>query len=285
MHSKNFERALLITGASTGIGNAAAIRFDKLGFKVYAGVRSEEDVLKLKEISRTITAIILDVTLEEDILRTKALLESELSEIGLFSLINNAGIAIVGPLECITPEQLKKQFDVNVLGTARMIKTLLPLLRIAQGRIINISSTSAIIALPFASVYAASKFALEGLSDALRTEFRPFGVFVSLIEPGSVKTPIWGKYEKELDQLLNTMNGEAQSFYSQNLLSQQAFIKNISTKGISPDLVIKTIEKAMTTNKPKPRYLVGPSAKAQWFFKTILTTKWLDYLKYKAIMK
>ncbi len=284
--SSRFEssKTILITGASSGIGETTAKHFDQLGFKVYAGVRNDKDASRIEKNSRNITAVILDVTQKKHIHQTKALLELELEGHGLDALVNNAGIALAGPLESLSLDDLQKQFDINIMGAISMIQAFLPQLRNAKGNIINISSTSAMVALPFGSAYAASKFALEGLSDALRIELKQFGISVSLIVPGSVKTAIWDKHDANLSDFLDKMSNDTNKHYGKNILTQQALIKRVSSKGIHPDVVAKTIEKAIKSQKPKARYLVGPSARVQWFMKTILPTRWFDTLKYKMLI-
>jgi NAD(P)-dependent dehydrogenase (short-subunit alcohol dehydrogenase family) len=185
-------RSILITGTSTGIGQACAARFATLGWRVFAGVRKDEDARSLEEeIGPAVSPVLLDVTDADSINATAGLIESETGDRGLDALVNNAGIVAAGPLEYLPIPELRKQLEVNVVGQLAVTQAVLPLLRRATGRIIMISSISGRVSLPMAGAYGASKFALEALSDALRLELRHWGMHVVLIEPGRIETPIW----------------------------------------------------------------------------------------------
>ncbi|MGD9126638.1 MAG: SDR family NAD(P)-dependent oxidoreductase, partial [Planctomycetia bacterium] len=175
---------VLITGASTGIGAACAIELDRRGWHVFAGVRREEDAKALQDkASERLTPVMLDVTIPEQITQAIQTIETTVGDQGLNGLVNNAGIAIGGPLEAVSDELLRKQLDVNVFGAIAVTRTAMPLLRRGQGRIVMMGSISGRIAVPFLSPYAMSKFALEALSDSLRNEVYRWGLRVSLVEP------------------------------------------------------------------------------------------------------
>src|SRR5262245_5535409 len=179
---------IVITGASSGIGRA--MRLDQLGFHVFAGVRNpaDGDALKSKSSER-LSPVLLDVTSEDSIARAAR----SIGDAPIAGLVNNAGIAVGGPLEMVPIPLWRKQFEVNVIGQVAVTQAFLPLLRVGRGRIVNIGSIAGRSALPFTSPYCSSKFALEGLSDSLRMELRQWGISVSIVEPGSIRTPIWEK--------------------------------------------------------------------------------------------
>jgi NAD(P)-dependent dehydrogenase (short-subunit alcohol dehydrogenase family) len=182
---------VFITGASSGIGKACALHLDRLGFPIIAGVRKQADADALRqEASQGLKTVFLDVA-DSASIETAAAAVAALTGGSLFGLINNAGIAFGGPLEIISVQDIRGLMDVNIAGVLTVTKAFLPMLRQGRGRIINMGSTSGILALPCLSAYAASKFALKGLSDALRLELKPVGVSVSLLEIGNVETPIW----------------------------------------------------------------------------------------------
>src|SRR5919112_1052610 len=184
---------VLITGASTGIGHATAKRMLAYGWEVFAAARKDEDLERLR--GEGFTPIKLDVTDPETI----AAAREELDERGLRGLVNNAGVAVSGPIEFIPLDELRRQLEVNLVGQVAVIQAFLPNIREATGRIVNISSIGGRIALPMVGPYAASKHALEAVSDSLRRELRPWGIHVSLIEPGGVTTPIWEKGKATAD--------------------------------------------------------------------------------------
>ena len=177
---------VVVTGASTGIGEAAALHLKELGFEVRAGVRKDEDAERLR--AQGVSPLKLDVTDTSSVAAAAAEVGEE-----VFGLVNNAGVAVSAPVEFVPIDQLRRQLEVNLIGQVAVIQAFLPALRQSHGRIVNISSIGGRIALPLASPYAASKFALEAVSDSLRREVAQFGIEVSLVEPGGVKTPIWKK--------------------------------------------------------------------------------------------
>ncbi len=182
-------KTILMTGASSGIGKDAAVYWAKAGHQVIAGVRRSEDGEHLRNLNPNIEPLILDVTKQDQIAQAWGKISSRQSSVGSFNLVNNAGIAVTGPFEALPTEDLRYQFEVNFFGVAQMIRTFLPLLRQTQGRIINVSSVAGKLATPYMSPYCASKFALEGFSDSLRRELKPFGVKVILVEPAPLTLP------------------------------------------------------------------------------------------------
>ena len=188
-------KTIVITGTSTGIGKASALHLDKMGFKVYACVRKQVDGDNLKmEASDRLTPIILDVTDEESINSAANIIEKE-TDGKLFGLVNNAGVGIGGTLEVTPVKEIRKLMEVNVIGLLAVTKAFIPMLRKSKGRIINIGSTSSLLAFPGASAYSASKFAVRAITDSLRLELKPFGISVILVAPGAVESEIWKKGE------------------------------------------------------------------------------------------
>jgi len=257
----------LITGASTGIGEATALRLAGAGWTVLAGVRSEEDGGRLvaKDSSGRIEPIALDVTDFEQI-RQAAARVSELGGGGetspgrLDALVNNAGIGFGGPLELLHPDDLRKQFDVNVLGQVAVTQALLPALRPAHGRIVFMSSVGGRVAMAFTAPYAASKHAIEALGDALRVELASSNVQVALIEPGSVATPIWDKARESGDRV--SVPPQLQKEYGNVPAAMDKALKDTAKRGVPAEQVAQTIERALSARRMKSRYVVGRDARA-----------------------
>src|SRR5215213_5395948 len=187
---------VLVTGASTGIGEATVLRLKTLGFDAIGAVRKDADAERLEE--RGVRTVRIDVTDAGQI----AAAREELGDVPLAGLVNNAGIAVAAPLEYLPIDRLRQQLEVNLIGQVAVTQALLPLLRAAAGRIVNVSSIGGRIALPLAGPYAASKFGLEAVSDSLRRELRHLGVDVVVIEPGGIKTPIWKKGNAAAEEML-----------------------------------------------------------------------------------
>jgi NAD(P)-dependent dehydrogenase (short-subunit alcohol dehydrogenase family) len=250
------EGAVVVTGASTGIGEATARHLRDLGFEVFAGVRKDEDAARAREAG--MGALLLDVTDPDSIQRAREQLEGA----RLAGLVNNAGIAVSGPLEFIPVDEFRRQLDVNVVGQVAVTQAFLPALRRSKGRVVNISSIGGRVALPLLGPYAASKFALEAVSDSLRRELRPFGVDVVVVEPGGIKTPIWDKGNQRADDLMESMPAEATELYGGVVEKIRAESRKIAEeRGLPPEAVAEVVGKALTARKPKTRYLVGRDAK------------------------
>src|SRR5215468_8033424 len=254
-------RAFLVTGASSGIGRATALLLDRSGFQVFAGVRRSEHGEALRQqVSDRLTPILLDVTDPQSIEAAVSSVSDALGGRALAGLVNNAGIDIAGPLETSSVADVRSQFEVNVIGLLSVTQAYLPMLRQSPGRIVNIGSVLGRLAIPFMGAYSASKFALEGLTDALRIELRPWGIHVSLIEPGPVATPLWSK--THLLAGMNEERGAAGELYATANAAAHAAFTKFGQTGISPDRVAAKVFEALTASNPKPRYLVGRDAKA-----------------------
>jgi NAD(P)-dependent dehydrogenase (short-subunit alcohol dehydrogenase family) len=255
--------SVLITGASTGIGRACAQALDANGWRVFAGVRREEDGRALAEgASDRLEPVTLDVTDEASI---SAALErvGGASPEGLAGLVNNAGIAVTGPLEFLPLERVRRQLEVNLIGQLAVTQAALEPLRRARGRIVNMSSVGGRTALPFVGPYAASKYALEALSDSLRRELRRWSVDVVLIEPGAIATPIWDKGDSEAAALRDQLPPRAHELYGSSLDRLQRLARERGEGGLPPERVAATVLRALTARRPRARYVIGREARMQ----------------------
>ena len=254
---------ILITGASTGIGEATALHLDGLGHRVFAGVRKEADGERLAAAARSgrLTPVHLDVT--DDAAIATALDEvAEASGGRLDGVVNNAGVALGGPLEFLPMEDFRTQMDINVTGLLAVTQAAMPLIRGASGRVVLIGSMSGRLAVPMTGAYSASKFAVEALADTLRMELSPWGLAVSLIQPGAIKTPIWDKGRQQLVAMTDRYTPEALELYADGIESVAKGIEQQDDDGISPVEVAKAVEKALFSKRPRSRYAVGVDAKA-----------------------
>jgi NAD(P)-dependent dehydrogenase (short-subunit alcohol dehydrogenase family) len=270
-------KAVVITGASTGIGKVTALRLSQAGFAVFAGVRKEADAEALKREMK-VTPILLDVTNETHIRDAVTLMQAAVGDAGLYGLVNNAGIAVAGPLEFLQLSDIRRQFEINVFAQLAVTQAFLPLLRQATGRIVMMSSIAGRFASPLVGPYCASKFALEGFSDALRRELAPWKLQVSLIEPGRVQTPIWDKSVVAADDVAKTLPAQAQTLYGAAMNKLREGAMTATTRGVAADEVAKAVEHALVSDRPKIRYIVGPDAKQATLLLKLLPDRWLDWL-------
>jgi NAD(P)-dependent dehydrogenase (short-subunit alcohol dehydrogenase family) len=267
---------VLITGASTGIGEACALLLDQLGFSVFAGVRQEVHAEKLKQkASSRLTPIFLDVT-DADAIAFAVETVTNATNGKLSGLVNNAGIAIPGPLELLPIADFQHQIQVNLTGQLAVTQAFLGLLRRSRGRIVNMGSICGISAAPFLGAYNASKFALEALTDVMRMELRPWGISVSIIEPGTIATPIWDKSLTQADIDKENLSESAQHLYGQAMNAVRKQVGIMASKGISADIVAQAVVHALTAKHPKTRYLVGQDAKIAAMLKHLLPDKVYD---------
>jgi NAD(P)-dependent dehydrogenase (short-subunit alcohol dehydrogenase family) len=270
-------RAVVVTGASTGIGEAIAKRLDS-GFRVFAGVRKDEDAEKLRAAGANIEPIKIDVTDQASIDAAAAHVKSEIGDQGLAGLVNNAGIAVSAPLEFLPVEELRHQLEVNTVGQHAVTQAFLAPIRTAKGRIVNISSIGGKIALPLAGAYAASKFAMEAISDTLRRELKPWGIEVVVVEPGGVVTPIWDRGTDTANRILEEAPPEAEQLYGPLIESMRAQVAEITANGMQPSEIAEVVHTALTKSRPKTRYLVGSEAKQRARAAAILPDRVFDRL-------
>lgn len=254
---------VLITGASKGIGEATALWLDHLGMHVIAGVRRQRDAASLcNRASERLTTLLLDVTDDAAVAAAAAAVAAQVGNAGLWGLVNNAGIAVAGPLEYLPLEQFREQLEVNLTGAVAVTQAMLPLLRQARGRIVNISSVSGLVASPLVGAYAASKFGLEAVSDALRVELSPWGIRVAVIEPGVIKTPIWETSRERAEALREQLGDEAVRRYAPMLERLATLTQQSVRHGAEPEAVAQAVAHALTSRRPRTRYLVGKDARA-----------------------
>jgi NAD(P)-dependent dehydrogenase (short-subunit alcohol dehydrogenase family) len=252
---------IVVTGASTGIGYATTVRLAK-NATVYAGVRSESDFAALGALGGNVVPVYLDVTNADSIARAKASI-GERTGGNIDAVVNNAGIVVAAPLEVVELDQFQRQFAVNVMGPLLVTQAFLPMLRASKGRIVTIGSIGGKMALPYVGPYVASKFAIEALMDALRLEMAPFGVRVILIEPGAIKTPLWGRTQAASAGSIERIAPEVLSLYAEPIRKMQALSSKIESGAIEPDRVAAVIERALASKHPHARYLVGTDARVQ----------------------
>lgn len=250
-------RTALVTGASSGIGEACAVRLARAGWRVLAGVRREGDAPAGTE------EVLLDVTDEEQI-RAAAELVDE-----LHGLVNNAGIAISSPLEAIPLDELRRQLDVNVVGQVAVTQALLPALRRGRGRVVFVGSIAGRSALPFLGAYAASKHALEAIADSLRVELSPWGLQVSIVEPGTIATPIWRTAAATADAILARVPSETLVLYEARISAFRRAATAAGRRGQPAERVAEAVDHALTADRPKTRYLVGRDAKLRAGFERL----------------
>lgn len=253
-------RSILVTGASTGIGAACSRDLVGRGWRAYAGVRSVEAGEALRAQAAGIVPLLLDVTDAGSIAAAAERLVGELEDAGLSGLVNNAGIAVNGPLEFVPLEDFRRQLEVNVTGLVAVTQAMLPLLRKARGRIVNISSVSGLVAYPFLAPYAASKHAVEALSDALRIELASWGIRVALIEPGPVATRIWAKARSTAETQARNFPPAARELYPGYLTAVSGMIDEAERGAVPVDVVVAAVRDALTSSRPKARYPLGPGS-------------------------
>lgn len=258
---KATSQAVLVTGAGKGIGAAVTERLAELGLMVFAGVRSTADSDRWREhAGGLVHPLRLEVTDEASIAAAAQELGAVLQGRTLLGVVNNAGIAVAGPLEFLPIRELRRQLEVNVIGQIAVTQAVLPLLRQSRGRVVNIGSIAGLNALPLTGAYAASKFALEALTDSLRMELMPAGVDVVIIEPGVIATPIWETSLKLGDELLKEMPEAAFTYYGRIIEA----VKRRAARGpggLPPRVVADAVVHALTARRPKTRYLIGRDAR------------------------
>jgi len=257
-HTDTHFRAALITGASTGIGAACALDLDRRGFTVFAGVRREADGERLKhKASQRLQPVLIDVTDHGSVRSAAEAVGAAVDQAGLAGLVNNAGILVSGPLELVPIDQFRRQLEVNVIGQLAVTQALLPLLRAGRGRIVNMGSISGRIAPPYFGPYAASKFAMEALTDALRLELRKSGIRVSIVEPDNVATPIWDKLQAAADEVDGGLASRTGPLYDDDLLLMRKASYRMGRTGMAVEHVVRAVRHALCAKRPKTRYPVG----------------------------
>jgi len=253
--------SIVVTGASSGIGEAAALDLARRGYLVYAGVRGDDDARRIAAAHANLRAVRLDVT---DPAAIAAAVQTVASGgVPLLGIVNNAGIAVAGPLEFLPLEDLRRQFEVNFFGALAVTQAFLPLLRArGRGRVVFVGSISGRLTPPLLGPYSASKHALRAAANALRMELAPAGIRVALIEPGSVKTPIWAKGRAASDAMLARLPAAAEAPYGPSLRNLVGVTESEERNGMPAGVVVDAIRHALVDPRPKASYLLGFPARA-----------------------
>jgi NAD(P)-dependent dehydrogenase (short-subunit alcohol dehydrogenase family) len=251
--------SVLVTGASRGIGRATALRLASSGWDVVAGVRRREDGEALSTVGDgRIAPVLLDVTDADQVAALPDALPGRLD-----AVVNNAGVVVHGPVEGLPVDRLRRQFEVNLIGQAAVTQAVLPKLRESRGRVVFLSSLSGRLSTPMTGAYNASKFALEGLADALRMEVRPWGIRVVLIEPAQTDTDIWRQADDAMQESADALAPVHRELYAKHIDGWRRTIPWSQRMASSVDGVAATIERALTTDRPRARYVVGAGPRLQ----------------------
>lgn len=258
----------LITGAKQGIGWAAAQRLADAGWDVYAGVRDDASMQRIRRAYERIIPVLLDVTNPEHLAALDHTLPPHLD-----AVVNNAGWALLGPVEALTAEDMRRQFEVNLLGSVAVTQAVLPRLRASHGRIVFVSSTGGRSAVPMEGAYCSSKFAIEGIADALRVELRPWGIRVIIVEPGPTNTETWQGVETMIDDMEGRLSPAHRELYARHVTGLRQNIQRFASVAAPPELAGRVIEQALTAKHPRPRYLVGSPARMIMTMNAILPTR------------
>jgi NAD(P)-dependent dehydrogenase (short-subunit alcohol dehydrogenase family) len=275
-------KTALVTGSSSGIGRATVRRLDQAGWKVFAGVRKEEDAAALREESSArLEPLILDVTDPEAIAAAAERVGAEPG--GLDGLIDNAGNAVAGPLEALPIEDFRRQVELNLIAQVAVTQAMLPAIRTARGRVVMVSSMGGRVALPLTGAYHAAKFGLEAVGDSLRQELAPWGIRVVLIEPGSIDTPIWKSGQEDADDLLERSAPGMGELYGAMIERYRKVVQDTAERGIPAEKVAAKIEHALEARRPKARYLIGIDAQVMARLKPLVPTPVFDWMIARAM--
>ncbi|RLU80679.1 short-chain dehydrogenase [Streptomyces griseocarneus] len=261
-----------MTGASSGLGRTAALHLAERGFRVYAGVRRIADGEDLAaEAYGTVVPVRLDVTDDESI----AAAAKEID--GLWAVVNNAGVCVSAPLECVTTDELRRQLDTNVVGQLAVTRAFLPMLRESRGRVVNVTSGLGSVAIPYMGAYSAAQFAKEALTDVLRRELRGFGIDVSVVQPGAIMTPIWGKVSDVGRAALDAVPERIADLYripfNRFLFANE---RSARTSPTTPEQFARAVARALTDAHPRSRYAVGADARKLGVLSRVLPDGALD---------
>jgi NAD(P)-dependent dehydrogenase (short-subunit alcohol dehydrogenase family) len=275
---------VVITGSSSGIGKASALYLAERGHRVFAGVRSVEQAERLRsEASERLVPLLIDVTDSASLVVAVERVDRELAGAPLSGLVNNAGIAIGGPIEHTPLADFRKQLEVNVVGLLATTQAFLPLLRRGPSRIVNIGSMSGRVTTPMLGAYCASKYAVEALTDALRMELGPFDIETSVVEPGPVESEIWDKARRQSQETIQNLSEQARAQYGSVIEAANALIERNERSAVPALDVARAVEHALTAKRPKTRYVIGSQARAGAVLKSVLPDRWLDAALKKSL--
>jgi NAD(P)-dependent dehydrogenase (short-subunit alcohol dehydrogenase family) len=248
---------VVVTGASSGLGRACAGQLAAAGFTVYAGVRKPA-----ADPPPGIEQLVIDVTDAASIAAAEETVRAAVGERGLWGLVNNAGICVTAPLECLPLDDLRQQLETSVVGQIATTQAFLPLLRDAGGRVVNVTSGLGNVAIPYLGAYAAAMWAKEAFSDALRREVAPSGVAVSVVQPGAIPTPIWDKVSGTGTRIIDAAPKPLQDRYRATFVRFMETNENgARTSKTTPDDFARTVQRALTAGRPRSRYTVGRDAR------------------------
>ena len=255
---------VLITGSSTGIGEACALKLHELGYEVFAGVRQAEDGQSLRQkTSERLHPVVVDITNAEQVKAAAETVRQGLGDRPLAGLINNAGISVGGPLEFVPIDRFRNQLEVNLIGHISVYQSFIPLLRQSQGRIINVGSIAGFFASPILGPYSASKYAMEAVADVMRRELKPWNIKVILLEPGVIATKIWEKARTHTATAIKEAPAEVMQLYGPLIERVTKLAADNEKIAQSPEVVANAVVRALTANRPKTRYRIGPKARLQ----------------------
>jgi NAD(P)-dependent dehydrogenase (short-subunit alcohol dehydrogenase family) len=277
-------RAVVVTGASSGIGRVATMKLARSGFHVFAGVRKEEDAEALEEAAPagSLKPLFIDITDEHLIASAASTVEEAVGGEGIAGLVNNAGIGEAWPLEYVPLEKFRRQFEVNVFGHLAVTQAFLPLIRTATGRIVNVGSVGGRITMPFGGTLSAPRRALVAVNDALRMELYPWGIHVALIEGGSISTSAVDKLEAAAEATMEGLPAAGRARYADSYRTAVAHAVARTRAGSPPELVADAIFRALTEPTPKTRYPVGADARVLLTFSEVLPDRLLDRLRFRV---
>jgi NAD(P)-dependent dehydrogenase (short-subunit alcohol dehydrogenase family) len=278
--------SILVTGASSGIGEACALAFDQLGWEVFAGVRRDADAKNLDaKSSARLRPVFLDVADLASVDAASKEIGTRVGDRGLTALVNNAGIAVGGPVEYIPIEEWRRQFEVNVIGQVAVTKAVLPLIRKSRssGRIVFIGSVGGRMASPFIAPYAASKHAIEAIAESMRHELAETGIRIVVVEPGAVRTPIWDKAESTADEIEASLPPEGLERYGPAVAGLRNAMRFQARTGVDPGVVAAVVQRAVTSSQPAARYLVGRDAKVMALIARVLPDRARDIVSRNAM--
>lgn len=283
-HATTERDAVMITGASTGIGRATALYLAGKGLRVLAGVRKPADGERLvADGGDGIEPLIIDVADAESIEHATMDLGERLGGSRLRGLVNNAGIAVGGPQELLPLSEWRRQLEVNVFGLIDTTQRVLPHLLRDRGRVVNVGSIGGLVATPLMGPYAASKFAVEAITASLRMELAPFGVWAACVEPGAVKTEIWKKGDEQIGRFKSELPAEAMARYQPLTEAMERFSTRGKTQGVEPIRVARAVEHALLAKRPRTRYPVGPDARMLVALRWLLPDRALEWLMFKMM--
>jgi NAD(P)-dependent dehydrogenase (short-subunit alcohol dehydrogenase family) len=258
--------SVLVTGAGRGIGKSIVEHLATRGWDVIAGVRNERDAAAVTALNpQRISSVILDVTDAGNI----AALNESLPE-RLDAIVNNAGVVVSGPMEAVTPDEWRRQLEINVIGQLAVTQAVLPRLRKSRGRVVFISSVNGRLSTSLIGAYCASKFALEAAADALRMELRPWHIGVAIVEPAQTDTDMWRTADDMVEQVEAALTAEQRELYARHIAGMKKLIPLAQKSAVPAEKVSAVVEEALTARRPRARYVVGIGPKLQVALMTYL---------------